>query len=161
MRIANATDLYGNPYLTAASIGSSVETAVENALESGSYLDNLVNTEELGSYVKNEDLADKLEELGIVPGGGATVAGKKIQFTKADSESVTWNENVATFTHNLDCIPAVVFFDKDNKQVIAEIEYVNANSFTVNFGDKNAIDGTWTAVVYYAGQASSSAPVEP
>ena len=29
MRIANATDLYGNPYLTAASIGSSVETAVD------------------------------------------------------------------------------------------------------------------------------------
>lgn len=220
MRIANATDLYGNPYLTSvtaadvvnaavdsaveeaigssvgsmvdsavaeavpgaveSAIGSSVDSAVSAAVDSavesagfvrdselpgkiesmGSSITTALDSEGyLDSCIKEDNLASKLEELGFVPGGSATVPSEKIEFTSADSEKVAWTDNVATFTHGLNGMPAVVLFDGEAKQVLAEVVYLNASSFSIDFGDKTQVTGTWTAVVYRA--ADPAAPVEP
>lgn len=167
MRIVNATDLFGNPYLTSASVAPIISGGVLNALAEGDYLDGCVKENELadkieglgeavataletgnylGEYLKEEELADKLEEIGVVTSG--TVLSEKIEFTNSDSAKVEWTGDVATFTHGLDCIPSVVFYDNDNKQILVEVAYVDSDTFTVDFQDKTEIDGTWTAVVY-------------
>jgi len=182
MRIANATDLFGNPYLTSVSAGdlidSAVDSAVSDAMQSGGYVRDselagkietmggaissaLDSGNYLSDYLKEENLAGKLEELGYTPGGSAAVPSEKIEFTSADSEKVAWSGNVATFTHGLNGMPAVVLFDNDGKQVLAEVVYVSASTFTIDFGDKSAVTGTWTAVVYRAAEVSEQTPVEP
>jgi hypothetical protein len=74
---------------------------------------------------------------------------KKIEFNTSDSEFVTWNGSVATFTHNMNCIPLIAIYDDNLEQILYGIKVINGNSFSIDFKDKTVITGTWKMIVSY------------
>ena len=77
---------------------------------------------------------------------------ERISFTSANDESVTWNGNVAEFTHNLACMPVVTIYDSNMNIVMPDISATDSSHFTVNFGSRSAVTGTWTCVVNYGSE---------
>lgn len=81
--------------------------------------------------------------------GNSNPSNKMIEFTTSNSSSVTWNENVATFTHNMNCIPLIAIYDDNLEQILYGIKVINGNSFSIDFKDKTVITGTWKMIVSY------------
>lgn len=94
-----------------------------------------------GSFDPDEVLASILEGLS-----------QKISFTSANSSAVSWNGNVAAFTHGLNCLPVVTIYDNGRNQVMADVSATDSAHFSVDFGDRSAVAGTWTCVVAYGSE---------
>ena len=77
------------------------------------------------------------------------IPNKSILFTNANSEEVVWNGNVATFTHNMNCIPVIAIYDDTFEQVLYGIKVINGNSFSIDFKDKNVIQNSWRMIISY------------
>lgn len=74
---------------------------------------------------------------------------KSISFTSNDSDEVKWSEGVATFTHNMNCIPLVFLYDENLEQVLYGIKLIDENSFSIDFKDSSVVTGTWKIVISY------------
>ena len=69
---------------------------------------------------------------------------KRIVFTSENDTFVSWNGNEATFTHGLNCYPIISIYDENMELALFEVRVQDENRISVNFGDKNAIRGSWT-----------------
>lgn len=123
------------------------------AFEDADFSD-FVKTSDLSNYVQkvsgkglsSNDFTNQLKsKLENISTGGT----EKIRFTSQNSANVTWNGNVATFVHTLNCIPDVKFYDNDNKMVLVDTTITTASTFTADFIDKQYVQGIWTCVVQY------------
>ena len=94
-----------------------------------------------GSFDPDEVLAGILGSLS-----------EKIAFTSANSSAVSWTGNVAAFTHTLNCLPVVTVYDNGRNQVMADVSATDSAHFSVDFGDRSAVTGTWTCVVAYGSE---------
>lgn len=74
---------------------------------------------------------------------------KKISFTSSNSTNVTWNGAVATFTHNMNCIPIASIYDNTMEQALYGVKVVSANTVTVDFNDVSNVTGTWKLILAY------------
>ena len=80
----------------------------------------------------------------------ATVnSNKLISFTSSNSDNVSWLNGVATFTHNMNCIPLVFIYDENMEQVLYGIKVIDGNSFLIDFKDSSIVTGTWKIVISY------------
>jgi hypothetical protein len=78
-----------------------------------------------------------------------SVSNKTIEFTSENSDFVSWNENIATFIHNMNCIPLVTMYDSNLNQIMCEVSVINNNSFLIDFQDKSIVSGTWKLILSY------------
>lgn len=76
--------------------------------------------------------------------GRDTEQYKRIVFTTDDSTYIKWQDDVATFTHGLNCYPVISIYDENMELTMFETTIVDANHISVNFGDKSMIKGSWT-----------------
>lgn len=96
-------------------------------------------------------LKSKLESIS--PSG---IPSSKISFTKSTNNSqMYWSGNVGYFTHTLNCMPIVTFYDSQGKTVLVEAIATSANSFTADFENKQSVEGTWTCIINYGGSFES------
>jgi len=84
-------------------------------------------------------------------GGGSSTptTNKSISFTSSNSTGVSWNGSVATFTHNMNCIPIASIYDNTMEQALYGVKVVNANSVTVDFNSISNVTGTWKLILAY------------
>lgn len=94
-----------------------------------------------GSFDPDEVLAGILDSLS-----------QKIAFTSANSTAVSWSGNKAAFTHTLNCLPVVTIYDNGRNLVMADVSATDSAHFSVDFGDRSAVAGTWTCVVAYGSE---------
>lgn len=97
-----------------------------------------LSTEDFTTQLKN-----KLDSISN------TANNVKIEFTSSDSENVSWNGNVATFTHGLNCCPIVTIYDNTMTQALYGVKVLNGNQVQVDFTNKNVINGTYTMIVIH------------
>lgn len=106
-------------------------------------------TLENGKLFSNYKLSNSTVITKQVSQGNSNPSNKMIEFTTSNSSSVTWNGNVATFTHDMNCIPLIAIYDENLEQILYGIKVINGNSFTIDFKDKSVITGTWKMIVSY------------
>lgn len=80
-------------------------------------------------------------------------SNKQILFTHQDSDFVSWNVDgtVATFTHNMNCIPITTIYDDNLEQVLYGIKIIDGNSFSIDFKESLQIQITkpWRIIINY------------
>ena len=85
-----------------------------------------------------------------------------IPFTKDDnSPTVTWDENIATFTHALNCYPQVHVFTDEGYEIHPEVRVASATEVMLDFdeffgefgmGLELNSNAPWTCVLCYGGE---------
>lgn len=76
-------------------------------------------------------------------------AHKKILFTiNSDNDDIHWTNNIAYFTHGLNCIPSITIYDNNNNNVTISHHLIDADNISIDFGDYT-IQGTWKIIFNY------------
>lgn len=132
MRIINPKNAYGKRLLDVDDLSNATITIRQGGVTAGAF-----------SLNQSADLAI---DLATGDGSSSGTPAQRIAFTSQDTQGVVaWNGAKATFTHQLDGKPQVVVFDSEGEQAMLDIEYVDDAHFTLDFVDREAVTGTWTA----------------
>lgn len=81
--------------------------------------------------------------------------GVKINFTSSNSNEVTWDGSVATFTHGLNCYPIVAIYDNNMTQALYGVKILDGNRVSIDFTNKSNVTGTWIMIVNYGASYSN------
>ena len=79
----------------------------------------------------------------------SSISNKVIQFTSLNSDNVVWNDSVAVFTHNMNCVPIVTLYNSNMIQIMCDIQIIDGNTFSIDFQDASIVDGTWKMILNY------------
>ena len=79
----------------------------------------------------------------------SSISNKVIQFTSLNSDNVVWNDSVAVFTHNMNCVPIVTLYNSNMIQIMCDIQIIDGNTFSIDFQDASIVDGTWKMILSY------------
>ena len=132
---------YGNTESQLQVFDNSVKYVVSGSYSSTTQYLTLTNSD---NSTVNIDLSD------VQGGGGSSTPNNQlIEFTSSNSTGVSWNGNVATFTHSLNCIPVVTLYNNTLNQIMCQISVLSASTFSIDFQDKSIITGTWRLIVGY------------
>ena len=125
-----------------SSINSSI-SAVETLIEAKASIEDLSQVAFTGDY---NDLSNKPST--------STPPSQMIDFTSANTSSVTWNsgKTEATFTHTLNCIPNVVVYDNNWELTYVTIQLgstPNNSTFKMVLDTPVVSSNAWHCIVTY------------
>lgn len=111
---------------------------------SGSY-----NSETKKLVLTNNDKTTITIDLSSIQSDDSSISNKVIQFTSSNSDGVVWNDSVAVFTHNMNCVPIVTLYNSNMIQIMCDIQIIDSNTFSIDFQDASIVDGTWKMILSY------------
>lgn len=139
MKIANAKTFGNNPYATASDVASAITSHSTNVghIPSGGVAGEYLRKTENGTEWANAEIPSQM-----------------IDFTSADTPSVTWNsgKTEATFTHTLNCIPNVVVYDNNWELTYVTIQLgstPNNSTFKILLDTPVVSSNAWHCIVTY------------
>lgn len=145
MKIIDARTLGGKRYLNEDDIHNATITIRQGGVTAGSFTLNQSNNVSIDLSAGGESES------------GSGVYKQNFSFTAEDSAGVvSWDGRFATFSHSLGGEPDIMVFDNANERVLLDVRYPDSTHFTLDFEDRNAVEGIWTAVAVGLGNNSSS-----